>query len=79
VAEAVFGLITNRHIVWLERALKHHAKRRACPTGLSAVQSAVLATVHVASRPSLWWVSSAPPPALGVHSLVFTAKTEISM
>jgi predicted GIY-YIG superfamily endonuclease len=67
VAAAVFGLRTNRQIVWLERALKHHAKRRACPAGLSAVQSAVLATVHVASRPSLWWVGSAPPPALGVH------------
>jgi predicted GIY-YIG superfamily endonuclease len=67
VAAAVFGLRTNRQIVWLERALKHHAKCRACPAGLSAVQSAVLATVHVASRPSLWWVGSGSPPALGIH------------
>jgi predicted GIY-YIG superfamily endonuclease len=69
VAAAVFGLRTNRQSVWLERALKHHAKRRAyaCPVGLSAVQSAALAAIRVASRPSLWWVGSAPPPALCVH------------
>jgi predicted GIY-YIG superfamily endonuclease len=67
VAAAVFGLRTNRQSVWLERALKRHAKRRACPAGLSAVQSAALAAVHVASRPGLWWVGSAPPPALRVH------------
>jgi predicted GIY-YIG superfamily endonuclease len=67
VAAAVFGLRTNRQSVWLERALKRHAKRRTCPVGLSAVQSAALAAIHVASRPSLWWVGSAPPPALCVH------------
>jgi predicted GIY-YIG superfamily endonuclease len=67
VAAAVFGLRTNRQSVWLERALKDHAKRRVCPVGLSAVQSAALAAVHVASRPGLWWVGSANPPALHVH------------
>jgi predicted GIY-YIG superfamily endonuclease len=67
VAAAVFGLRTNRQSVWLERALKRHAKRRACPAGLGAVQSAALAAVHVASRPGLWWVGSSPPPTLRVH------------
>lgn len=67
VAAAVFGLRTNRQSVWLERALKRHAKRRARPGGLSAVQSAALAAVHVASRPNLWWVGSDAPPALQVH------------
>jgi predicted GIY-YIG superfamily endonuclease len=67
VAAAVFGLRTNRQSVWLERALKRHSKRRARPVGLSAVQSAALAAVHVASRPSLWWAGSDSPPALHVH------------
>ena len=55
VAAAVYGMRSNRHSVWLERAQKRHAKRRARPTGLDAVQSAVLDAVRVSSRPSLWW------------------------
>ena len=55
VAAAVFGMRSNRQSVWLERALKRHAKRRARPAGLSAVQSAVLDAVRVSSHPDLWW------------------------
>ena len=36
VAAAVFGLRSNRQSVWLERALKRHAKHRARPLCLRA-------------------------------------------
>ena len=52
VAAAVFGLRSNRQSVWLERALKKHAKHRARPAGLNAAQTAVLHAVRVASRPN---------------------------
>ena len=78
VAAAVFGLRSNRQSVWLERALKKHAKRRVCPAGLDATQSAVLDAVRVASRPSAWWpkkgktraaraAAASDPPTLDVH------------
>lgn len=69
VAAAVFGLRSNRQSVWLERALKRHAKHRARPTGLNAVQSAVLDAVRISSRPGLWWRGGADqtPPPLHVH------------
>jgi len=38
---------SNRQSVWLERALKRHAKHRARPVGLSAVQSAILDAIRV--------------------------------
>ena len=71
VAAAVFGLRSNRQSVWLERALKRHARHRARPAGLSAVQSAVLDAVRVASTPRLWWREDTgegqSPPPLHVH------------
>jgi predicted GIY-YIG superfamily endonuclease len=69
VAAAVFGLRSNRQSVWLERAMKRHAKHRARPAGLTAVQSAVLDAVRVSSLPSLWWRASADQsaPILRVH------------
>jgi predicted GIY-YIG superfamily endonuclease len=70
VAAAVFGMRSNRQGVWLERALKRHAKHRARPAGLTAVQSAVLNAVRVSSRPSLWWRGAnadQPAPTLHVH------------
>ena len=70
VAAAVYGMRSNRHSVWLERALKRHAKSRARPTGLDAVQSAVLDAVRVSSRPSLWWRGE-PCAALPLHRHIF--------
>jgi predicted GIY-YIG superfamily endonuclease len=77
VAAAVFGLRSNRQSVWLERALKKHAKCRARPTGLDAIQTAVLDAVHVASHPDAWWpkgqtqaaraAAASDPPALHLH------------
>ena len=77
VAAAIFGLRSNRQSVWLERALKKHAKRRARPAGLDATQSAVLDAVRVASRPSAWWpkgtsraaraAAASDPPTLDMH------------
>ena len=71
VAAVVFGLRSNRQSVWLERALKRHARHRARPAGLSAVQSAVLNAVRVASNPRLWWKEGVgegqSPPTLHVH------------
>ena len=71
VAVAVFGLRSNRQSVWLELALKRHARHRARPAGLSAVQSAVLDAVRVCSRPDLWWRGGASrcqmAPTLHVH------------
>ena len=71
VAVAVFGLRSNRQSVWLERALKHHARHRARPAGLSAVQSAVLSAVRVSSRPELWWRGGAGQTAPTLHVHVF--------
>ena len=71
VAAAVFGLRSNRQSVWLERALKRHAKHRARPAGLSAVQSAVLDAVRVSRRPDLWWRGGAGQPAPTLHVHVF--------
>jgi predicted GIY-YIG superfamily endonuclease len=76
VAAAVYGMRSNRHSVWLERALKRHAKGRARLTGLSAVQTAVLDAVRVSSRPSLWWrgePSAAPPLHIQVCKCALTA------
>ena len=77
VAAAVFGLRSNRQSVWLERALKKHAKHRARPAGLNAAQTAVLHAVRVASRPSTWWpkgqtraaraAAASATPTLHVH------------
>ena len=69
IAAAVFGMSSNRQSVWLERALKQHAKHRARPVGLSAVQSAILDAIRVSRHPGLWWRGGAgqPPPALHVH------------
>jgi predicted GIY-YIG superfamily endonuclease len=77
VAAAVFGLRSNRQSVWLERALKKHAKYRARPAGLDAIQTAVLDAVHVASHPDAWWpkgqthaaraAAASDPPALHLH------------
>ena len=63
---------SNRQSVWLERALKRHARHRARPAGLSAVQSAVMDAVRVASNPRLWWREvgvgeGQSPPTLHVH------------
>ena len=71
VAAAVFGLRSNRESVWLERALKRHAKHRARPAGLSAVQSAVLDAIRVSSRPGLWWRGGVGQPAPTLHMHVF--------
>ena len=68
VAVAVFGMRTNRQSVWLELALKKHARNRARPANLSAVQTAVLDAVRVSSRPELWWRGGVgQAPALQVH------------
>ena len=71
VAMAVFGLRSNRQSVWLELALKRHARHRARPAGLSAVQSAVLDAVRVCSSPDLWWRGGADQPAPTLHVHVF--------
>ena len=71
VAVAVFGLRSNRQSVWLELALKRHAKHRARPAGFSAVQSAVLDAVRVCSRPDLWWRGGAGQTAPTLHVHVF--------
>ena len=71
VAAAVFGMRSNRQSVWLERALKRHAKHRARPAGLSAVQTAVLDAIRVSGRPSLWWRGSADESAPTLHIHVF--------
>ena len=77
VAAAVFGMRSNRQSVWLERALKRHAKHRSRPAGLSAVQSAVLDAVRVSSRPSLWWRDGTDQSAPTLHVHVFNcALTE---
>jgi predicted GIY-YIG superfamily endonuclease len=69
VAAAVFGMRSNRHSVWLERALKRHAKHRGRPPGRTAVQSAVIDAVRVSSRPGLWWRGGTgqSAPTLHVH------------
>jgi predicted GIY-YIG superfamily endonuclease len=77
VAAAVFGLRSNRQSVWLERALKKHAKHRARPAGLNAIQTAVLDAVHVASHLETWWpkgqtqaaraAAASNPPPLHLH------------
>jgi predicted GIY-YIG superfamily endonuclease len=71
VAAAVYGMRSNRQSVWLERALKRHAKGRARPAGLGAVQTAILDAVRVSSRPSLWWraggLQPRAAPTLQIH------------
>jgi predicted GIY-YIG superfamily endonuclease len=77
VAAAVFGLRSNRQSVWLERALKKHAKHRARPAGLNAIQTAVLDAVHVSSHLETWWpkgptqaaraAAASDPPPLHLH------------
>ena len=67
---ASWSMHSNRQSAWLERALKRNAKHRARPSGLTAVQSAVLDAVRVSSRPSLWWRGAnadQPAPTLHVH------------
>ena len=71
VAEAVFGLRSNRQSVWLERALKRHAKHRTRPLGLSAVQSAILDAARVSRCPGLWWRGGADQPVPSLHMQVF--------
>ena len=71
VAVAVFGMRSNRQSVWLELALKRHARNRARPAGLSAVQSAVLDAVRVSSSPDLWWRGGAGQTAPTLHVHVF--------
>ena len=71
VAAAVFGLRSNRQSVWLERALKRHAKHRTRPVGLSAVQSAVIDAVRVSRCPGLWWRGGADQPVPSLHVQVF--------
>ena len=70
VAAAVFGMRSNRQSVWLERALKRHAKHRSRPEGLSNVQTAVLDAIRVSSRSRLWWRggdADRSVPTLHVH------------
>ena len=77
VAAAIFGLRSNRQSVWLGRALKKHAKHRARPAGLNAIQTAVLDAVHVASHLETWWpkgqtqaaraAAASNPPPLHLH------------
>jgi predicted GIY-YIG superfamily endonuclease len=85
IAAAVLGLRSNRQSVWLERALKRHAKHRARPAGLSAIQSAILNAARVSSRPRLWWRGGAgqPVPSLRVHvfkcALVSWEEAEVAL
>lgn len=71
VAAVVLGMRSNRQSVWLEHALKRHAKHRARPADLSAVQSAVLDAVRVSRRPTLWWRGGEGQPAPILHVHVF--------
>ena len=74
-AAAVFGLRSNRQSMWLELALKRHARHRARPAGLSAVQSAVFDAVRVSSHPGLWWRGGVDQPAPTLHVHVFKCAT----
>jgi predicted GIY-YIG superfamily endonuclease len=68
VAAAVMGLRSNRQAVWLERALKRHAKHRAQPSGLNSIQTAVLSAIRTASLPERWWrTPNQRPPVLTIH------------
>jgi predicted GIY-YIG superfamily endonuclease len=69
VAAVVVGLRSNRQAVWLERAIKRHAKHRTRQSGLNPVQTAILSAIRTASLPERWWrnLPNQPLPVLTIH------------